>query len=115
MRCREQTCHRATFGGAKKIGALDANSVHHRADIVGVLFKCRHPDGPVGQPGTALVESNQATEAAEPLVEERAARNLPIEIKVRHRPRRHDYIDRPFAPHLVGDQHIVTAGVLRLG
>ena len=100
---------------AKDICAFDADRVHYRSYVVGALFEGGHFDGPIGKPGGSLVESNQATKSAEPLEEKRAPGYLPVEVEVRHRSRRHNHIDGAFACYLVGNQHIVTAGVLRLG
>jgi hypothetical protein len=113
--CREEARHRAAFGSAKNVCAFDADCVHHRANVVGALFEGGHFHGPIGKPGASLVESDQAAKSAEPLEEERTARNLPVEIEVRHGSWRHDQVDGTVARDLVGDQHIVTTGVLCLG
>ena len=85
---------------------------HHRANVVGALFEGGHFHWPIGKPGASLVESDQAAKSAEPLEEERTARNLPVEIEVRHGSWRHDQVDGTVARDLVGDQHIVTTGVI---
>jgi hypothetical protein len=88
---------------------------HHRANVVGALFEGGHFHWPIGKPAASLVESDQAAKSAEPLEEERTARNLPVEIEVRHGSWRHDQVDGTVARDLVGDQHIITTSVLCLG
>lgn len=46
--------------------------IHHRADVVGALFQCRHFQGPIGKAGAAFVETNQSTKFTEPFKEQRA-------------------------------------------
>src|SRR5258705_48429 len=78
-----------------KVGAFDANIIHYRANVVGALLEGRHFHRPVGEAGTAFVEPNQATKFAEPLEEKSALRDLPIQVQMRHRPRRPDHVERP--------------------
>jgi hypothetical protein len=63
----------------------------------------------------SLVESNQATKSAEPLEEKRAPGYLPVEVEAQHGSGCHNHIDGAIARYLVGNQHIVTAGVPCLG
>ncbi len=111
----EKTRHRAAFGDAKNVGALETDIIHHRADVVGALFQCRHFQGPIGKTGAAFVETSQATKFAEPFKEQRALRNFPIEIQMRHRPWRPDHIDRSVPANLISDANIATARVLCSG
>jgi hypothetical protein len=94
---------------------LDADSVHHCSNVVGALLEGCHFHGPIGKPGASLVESDQAAKAAEPLEEKRSPRYLPVEVEIRHGSRRQHHVDGTVACDLIGDQHIVAAGIFCLG
>ncbi len=49
----------------KKGGTLDACGIHDRPHIVHPLLKCRNADGPIRQPGSALL--NEMTRANDPI------------------------------------------------
>ena len=114
MSSREETRHRATLGDAENVSALDSGVVHHCADVVGALLEGRHMHGAIGKTGAALIEANEAAELAEALEEKRALRDFPIQIEMRHRPRRPDHVEGPIPRNLICDAHVATARVLCL-
>src|SRR4029077_4051722 len=77
--------------------------------------QCRHFQGPIGKAGAAFVETSQATKFTEPFKEQRTLRNFPIEIEMRHRPRRPNHVDRSVPANLISDANIATARVLCSG
>ena len=113
--CGEHARHRAAFGSAENVGALDSDRVHHCSNVVGALFEGGHFHRAVGKACAAFVEADEAAKSAEPLEEERPPGYLPVEVEMRHRSRCQHHVDGTFACHLVGDKHVVAAGVFCLG
>ena len=72
----------------------------------------RHP---VGQPGAAFVEQDEAREGREALVEPSNSRVFPTEFDVADPTRREHEVDGTVANDLVGDVEVAALCVARLG
>ena len=58
----EEDRHHRSFGYSEKGGALDANRIHHGANVVGTLLKRRRPGDSVGKALATLVERHDCRE-----------------------------------------------------
>ena len=113
----EQDRHRPAFRGAEQHGALRANRVHHGAHVVhpGLEVRQMMRVDPVGKPGAALVEQDEAAEGTEPPQQMGVARVLPMDVQVGDEAGHEHQVDRPVADHLIGDPNITASGVTGLG
>ena len=111
MGCSKHRCHRRAFRNAEDNRRINADGIHHRADIIGTLFESCHGGGAVGQPGAPLVEADQPEHGTQTLNEVRPEREFPVHIQVGHRARGEYQGVCAVAGHLVSDKNIAAFGV----
>src|SRR5262249_42890168 len=99
----EETCHRAALRNAEDICAVNSDVVHHGANVIGALLKCRHIDRAIGQTGAAFIKANETAELAEALEEKGALRYFPIEIEMRHGAGRPNDVEWSITGDLIGN------------
>src|SRR3989442_1417062 len=79
----EQRRRRPTEPPAKQRRPLYAGGVHHCPQVIHPRFEIGHAREPVGHPGAALVEVQDAHPRGQPSHEADEARLLPIQLQVR--------------------------------
>ena len=112
MRGGEQDRHRTTLGIADQGGPLRAGGVHHRQYVVHSGLQVGHTRGPVGHPGTALVEADQPAHAAQPVEEVGVPRIQPVVVQVGDEARHQYQVAIAASGQLVGDAQPVARGVV---
>ena len=103
---------RAALRKSKQRSALDADRVHHSADIVHALVHGRQVRDAVREAGATLVEKDDAAKAAELVQPARQTRFVPIIFEMRDEARRH-YQVGSLAEYLIGDVDLAAFGVAR--
>ena len=110
---REQCRHCRALRVTKDGGPFRPDGIHDRANVVHPRLEIRNTTDPIGNPGSALVENDQAAERRESLVEALERRLLPAKLEIRDRARREDQIERPISHNLIGDRNVAAFRIAR--
>jgi hypothetical protein len=113
IRRGEHGRHVAAFGDAKQRSALDADGVHHRADIVHAVIERGITAVAIGRAGAAFVEHHDAREGGQARNELGEVGIFPHHLDAADPAGRVDERERRIADHLVGDADIAALGVTR--
>ncbi len=111
---REQDAHRPALRVPHQRCPLDADGVHDGAYVVYARLEIGKSAGTVREPGSSLVEPDQAREGRKPLQHVRVTRSLPVEVEMGDEPWDEDEIERAAAGDLVGDVDVAALRVARL-
>lgn len=112
---REQNRHGSAFRGAKQGGALAADRIHHRAQVIHARFQRREMVciDAITQAGPALVEHDQARERGEPGHQMAEAGIFPVRIEIGNESGNENQIERSVADDLIGNADVAALGVTR--
>src|SRR6185312_5787687 len=113
IRRREEHRQWAAFGHADQSGALGADLVHDRANVVHALLE-RADRNVVGEAHSALVEHDQARERGKAVVEAPDAGLVAKHLQVREGAVDEDDVERALANGVIGDVDIATSRVADL-
>jgi hypothetical protein len=113
----EQHAHRAALGAAHEHGSLRADRIHDGPQVVHPLFQRREISDRdrVGEPGAALIESDQSCKRAKAANATREWWILPSVLQVGNEAQHPDEINQAIPNDLIGNVDIAALSVERLG
>jgi len=114
IRGGEESAHRSRLHRAEEDGALDAEVVEHRPDVVHPSLERRRLARPVGEPGATRVEEDEAGERRRPVVEGPLEGRLTLDLDVARVAVREDDVRRTCPVRRIGDRHVAALCVVEL-
>lgn len=107
----EQGGQGAAFGYTHDKRRLEADRVHHRADVIHAFVHAGKGIDLVGHAGAALVEHGHACAAADLAQIAVQSRLVPVVVDMRHESGHEDYVRRAVAKQMVGDVDVAALGI----